>query len=441
MSEFTLRKSYKQQVNKFKPSLFVEWGMMITLLYLMVIIYISGYVKFPDTVLGSVSISNNIQIISLRAKSSGEIRSILIENHQNVSQDQEILILESNADKNDVNRLSILVNELIDNFSLNGNTPSTPFVFPSFNVGEMQVAYLRAQELHQELVKYSLQNPNQEQISDLRLQLGKQISYLRQIKISRTILLQQRRLGKIEHSRDSVLFASKAISRKDFELSTAKNILSPDANISDFDAKITLTDLTILRIEHDIERFTKSAAIEQSTLQFQLRQCLFKLQSEIDAWSNIYVVKSPVDGKVSFSNYCSEHQNVNIGESIVSIIPRKYDDESVRIQYPVAQSGKVKIGQSVNIKLENYPSAEYGILKATISAISSTPFSSNTSGSEKSSGMFIADAKLSKGLTTTYGIQIPPNTVLSGTGEILTDEVSLLRRFLNPIRAFIDEYF
>ena len=40
---------------------------------------------------------------------------------------------------------------------------------------------------------------------------------------------------------------------------------------------------------------------------------------------------------------------------------------------PVARSGKVKAGQKVNIRLQNFPENEYGILRGTVKNISLTP--------------------------------------------------------------------
>ena len=53
--------------------------------------------------------------------------------------------------------------------------------------------------------------------------------------------------------------------------------------------------------------------------------------------------------------------------------------------------------------------------------------------------MYSADVILEGGLITSYGEKLPRVQQLMGNAEILTDDLSLLMRFFNPLRAIFKE--
>ena len=88
-----------------------------------------------------------------------------------------------------------------------------------------------------------------------------------------------------------------------------------------------------------------------------------------------------------------------------------------RIQFPVQNSGKVEVGQRINIKLHNYPHREFGMLVGHLSRVSAVL---------NEELLYSADLTLYRGLVTSYGINLPAGQHLIGDAEILTDDLSLL---------------
>ncbi len=84
----------------------------------------------------------------------------------------------------------------------------------------------------------------------------------------------------------------------------------------------------------------------------------------------------------------------------------------------------VKKGQQVNIRFENYPYLEYGMVKGIISNVSMVPEDEH----------YTVEVDLPEGLTTYYGIEIGFNQNMKGDAEILTDKMRLLQRIFNPMR-------
>jgi hypothetical protein len=94
----------------------------------------------------------------------------------------------------------------------------------------------------------------------------------------------------------------------------------------------------------------------------------------------------------------------------------------VIVKLPAVTTGKVKIGQKVNIKIDNYSSQKYGILTGYIENISLLHSTNN----------YKVEIALPKGLTTNYNKTLPFSDQLKGVAEIITEDKSLFERFLQP---------
>jgi hypothetical protein len=69
------------------------------------------------------------------------------------------------------------------------------------------------------------------------------------------------------------------------------------------------------------------------------------LISKIGVWEEIYVLKSPMNGKVSFFEYRNNKQYVEEGKIVMTILPSEINKLIGQMKIPSSNSGKVKIGQ------------------------------------------------------------------------------------------------
>ncbi len=84
-------------------------------------------------------------------------------------------------------------------------------------------------------------------------------------------------------------------------------------------------------------------------------------------------------------------------------------------------SGKIKFGQKVNIRLANYPDREFGIVAGIIKAIALTP---------DKDGTILVDISLPNGLKTSYKKQIIFQQEMTGNAYIITQNLRLIERFI-----------
>lgn len=96
---------------------------------------------------------------------------------------------------------------------------------------------------------------------------------------------------------------------------------------------------------------------------------------------------------------------------------------------PVQGSGKVKAGQEVNIRLNNYPDQEFGYVKGRVYSVSPVPTEQD---------MYVVDIRLPDGMRTNYGKDLPLTREMKGIAEIVTEDMRLLERMMSPLRKLKD---
>jgi hypothetical protein len=79
----------------------------------------------------------------------------------------------------------------------------------------------------------------------------------------------------------------------------------------------------------------------------------------------------------------------------------------------------------VNIRLQNYPDREFGVLKGKIKSISPVP---------DKEGDFLVDVILPYGLATSYHKKIVFQQEMVGRADVITEDLTLLERLLYQFR-------
>jgi len=92
------------------------------------------------------------------------------------------------------------------------------------------------------------------------------------------------------------------------------------------------------------------------------------------------------------------------------------------VQLKMNVSGKVQVGQRVNLKFSNYPYMEYGVVKGVVGKISSVP----------NGDTYALEVNLPGQMVSTFGKKFEFQQELKGTAEIITEDRRLLNRILHP---------
>lgn len=161
------------------------------------------------------------------------------------------------------------------------------------------------------------------------------------------------------------------------------------------------------------------------TLLKKTLQNFHKLKASIKKWEFSYVLSSEIKGTVSFLKYWNKNQTVQQGDLVFSIIPSKDSPYLAKVLAPTRNSGKIETGQRVQISLDNYPQTEFGFLEGSVEKISEFP---------NEDGFYILDIELPEKLITSYGKRLEFKQEMSGSANIITQELRLIERFFYRLK-------
>jgi multidrug resistance efflux pump len=415
-------KIYSEEVRdvlSLPPKAILRWGNTILFGFIMILLLISWFIKYPDVITTQIVITTNIPPEKLVAKVSGKIEAILVKDRMLISKNTPLAVIENSANYAAV----FLLKSIVDTIDIDKN--KFPFEkLKSAQLGEIESFFAVfqkesiADDLNAKLQPYQVEGTAQ---SYEAIQLKERLSLLESQKsINQNELV----LQKSDLDRYETLYKKGIIATQEMEkqrliyLQSQKNF------------KVVLSTISSLKSSlNELNKSSKTTQINESKENINLArnviQAFYQLKKAIKDWELNYVLRSSIDGKVSFLQLWAENQTVNAGDNVFAIIPTNESGYIGKVKAPAQNSGKIKIGQTVNIRLANYPDREFGIIKGTIKAISLTP---------DKDGNLLINVSLPNSLETSYKKQILFQQEMSGTADIVTEDLRLIERLLYQFR-------
>ncbi|MGL2995080.1 HlyD family secretion protein [Flavobacterium sp. TSSA_36] len=402
------------------PKAILRWGNTILFGFIMILLLISWFIKYPDIITTQIVITTNIPPEKLVAKVPGKIEAILVKDKATILKNTPLAVIENSANYKDV----FLLKSIVDTIDID----KSKFPFEKFNSAqlvEIESVFALfqkesiADELNTKLQPYQVEGSAQNYEA---IQLKERLSLLESQKsINQNELV----LLKSDLDRYEKLYAKGIIASQEMEkqrlayLQSQKNYKSFLSTISQLKSSL-----------NELNRNSKTTQINESTATINLErnvvQAFFSVKKAIKDWELNYVLRSSINGKVSFLQLWAENQTVNTGDNVFAIIPKNENGYIGKLRAPAQNSGKIKMGQTVNIRLANYPDREFGMIKGSIKAISLTP---------DKEGNLLINVSLPQGLETSYKKQINFQQEMSGTADIITEDLRLIERLLYQFRA------
>jgi HlyD family secretion protein len=411
-----LRSDEVQEILTKIPHWLIRWGSMIIVGVLIILILISYFVKYPDIISGNIILTTPTPPEKIIAKTTGKIEAILVNDKDFVVSKTPLAILENSANFKDV----FLLKSVIDTISLDKyEFPFSKFINSEFGDIETSFAIFQKEytsnQLNKKLqpfeVETNAQNFEGSQLKE-RLQILISQKSINELELE----LQKKDLQRYEKLFEKGIIATQEIDKQKLIYFQAeknyKNLLSSISQI-----KSTLNELNRNHKTTIINQNTTSINMERSVL-----QSFYQLKNTIKEWELNNVFYSSISGTVSFLQIWSENQTINNGENMFSIIPTSSDKYIGKLKVSSTNSGKLELGQLVNIRLSNYPHNEFGILEGYICNIALIP---------DKEGLIFIDVKLKNGLSTSYNKKISFKQEMGGSGEVITNDVRLINRFLH----------
>lgn len=419
-----LRSEEVQEILGRPPRWIVRVGISIIFVVVAGLFVGSYFLKYPDILPAPITVTTENLPAGVMAMTTGKIDTIAVAEKQTVKDGELLAIVRNPARYEDVMMVKRMLDES-DRCAVETHGRA------SLQLGDLQSSFTAFDNALTDYRHFVETDYHNRKIAVIRKQIAAQKNLLQknvnQLNISRKQLATAQKLFEI----DSTLYSNAALSLVDYQ-SARNSLLQQLSSLESSKMSVDNQQMSILQSEQSIFDLEQQRIDEEQQLTSALTSAKEQLAAQIRQWEQTYLLVAPCDGKVTFTKYWQKNQNVNAGEVLVTVVPDGNTQVVGKILLPQQGAGKVKVGQTVNVKLDNFPYLEYGMVKVCIRNISMVPVQV-----DENTKAYMLEVEFPENLVTTYGKELTFSQEMIGTAEIITEDLRLLDKFINPIRAVI----
>ena len=414
LSKYTpeLRSVIERPQSKVGRTIYIFLLSLITL-----VVLLSFVIESPDMIIAEAKVSSIKPPVILKAKTIGQIHIVVDSVPAFVQEGQYIAVIGNAANYLEVQSLKHSLN------NLQPNDYNRCFEHNYMNLGELSSSYSSFKNSvtkHKQIINKENEYFRKIELYSQRLQYD--LKELAAIKSSYKNSLSQFEIKKKQHKTDSILFIKNAITENQYEesclnyLNSQRYLLSSQTEIL---IKARSIDENKLQIKNLKQEY--SDELEKSTIEIE---SLYKnLLTQIKIWEDNYVLKAEHKCIVELASIINEGDFVEIGEPVFNCVFPNNRPYAVAI-LPSEMSGKVKVGQDVNLKLDSFPYSEFGLIKGKVDRISLN-FIGNRG--------YLLYISLPNGLISTTGNSLFFAETVYAKAEIITEKRKLITKIYHKI--------
>ena len=370
-NKIELRSEEFQEVLGSVPSWILRWGITLLAVVVGTLLIGSAIIKYPDVIPARIVLTGINPPTTIIAHSFGKINELYVKDNQEVKAGEYLAVIDNSARTKDI----LFLKNYLDTLPLN---PSKGTLLhygyqksPLRNLGvcSLQQLYTSFTTTLFDYLEYKRLLYYPQKIGMMKERIIQYEAQYRNLLRQQKISDEQYVLAGKQFQRDSLLHQKGFIAHEEYEKSQSAYLQSAMSQ-ENMQSSVNNMQIQIAQLKESLLDTGEQDIEKSNSLQTQLQSLVSQLKTEIQAWELSYVLQSPVDGKITFNGYWTTNQNVNIGEEVFTVIPTNGTSEIIgKALLPIARSGKVKAGQKVNIRLENFPDNEFGILRGVVKNI------------------------------------------------------------------------
>jgi len=301
-----------------------------------------------------------------------------------------------------------------------------PLITENHVFGAMQTNF---NELQKNLKNYDEQiknTYNTSKISNLKKK-KQQYQILIAISIKQLALIKQKLINaEDKYLANTNLYKKGVISKMDFyNEETAFRQKQMDVE----NAKRTTTDqqITLLNLAQELSDLEFQYYENERILANNIQANLLEIENGIENWQQNFSFVAPVSGKLVWLEKIHQNQFIEVGKSLFAITTN--NEKFIALAtIPATGFGKIQTGQKARIKLNNYPTYEFGHLEGIVSKLTEIP-NENT---------YQVEITLKNGMTSSYNKLLAFTPEMTGTAEIVTDDLRVIQRIFNQFNKLFD---
>lgn len=424
-----IRSSEVQEILGGIPSRIVRFGMYLFLFVFVVLIAGSFVVEYPEVIQAKkIIVTTENPPADIIARATGKIEELLVDDKEKVHTGQAVALIQSSAEYPDIRKLNVLIDSVQLAFDSLGLVVR-PVFEKNLQLGAIQESYAQFLKKYNDLLVFVEQNYYSQTDASLKQQRAMADILYSRLEQQKNSVNKEYEIRQRNFERQKDLKNQEVISPTDLERVEAE-MLSKRGELEGLLTQLAERSIEMSELDQKIIDNEKMFSDQKNRIKSELEEAFDILKSEINNWEFTYLMRSPIEGTITFNKFWSVNQNMTLGDRAFTIVPENVGEPVGKVELPVRGSGKVKNGQIVNIKFDNYPFVEYGLVRGKVSNVSLVPGEDN---------FYMVKVVFPGGLVTNYGIPLELQNRLTGQAEIITEDLKLIQRIFNPLKALWKE--
>ncbi len=418
-----IRSGEVQEILGGVPSWIVRYGTFMFVAVIFMIIAFSFVFNYPDILRSNIVVTTQNPPATIVARTTGKIEKLFVTDNQKVTMGQMIGLIENPASYNDILKLKAVIDSVQPDFDTLNFIPAVRFS-KNLQLGTIQENYSQFLTKLDELQVFTRQDYYRKKNESLQEQVKMARILFDRMWEQKNAVEKEYGLKKRNYERQQRLIAGEFISAIDLEKAESE-MLGKESELNRMRSDLAQKQIDLRELEQEMIENNKTFQDLKNRYQSELLETFNNLKSEISNWELTYLMRSPMEGVVSFNKFWSINQNVTEGDNVFTVVPDNMGTLVGKIELPVRGSGKVRPDLNVNVKFDNYPYMEYGLVRGRVTNVSLVP----------EDNFYMVEIDFPDGLVTNYGNDLTMQNQLVGKAEIITEDLKLIQRVFNPLKA------
>lgn len=423
--EIEIRSDEVQEILSHVPNWMIRWGISLIFGIIALFLFLAWLIKYPDVIKGTTTLTTAEPPIKLVSKSAGEIELLQYKENAVIEQGQVIATIRSTLSDSAREFLTLELAEIRQAYQNNSleKLTLTPTLLVFGDVQSNVSLLTTALKNYHYLINEDNTGFN---ISNTSKQISNQKALLQLI--TKQLNSSYKLLNNAENKfkSDKTLFEKGVISQAEF-FERERTYETAINEINNLEKSKVSTAISITDLEKQLNDLKFTFEQKRKALLLEIETQLSTIENSLQAWTRTYQLTAPINGKLSYLQTINKNQYIESGKELFAIIP---SDQSYIAQLKIPKSGygKVKAGQKVMLKIDNFPAHEYGQLVGKVESVSLIANEEN----------YLVKVELTNGLLTTYNKELNYTPEMSGTAEIITEDLRITDRIFNQFRKIFD---
>jgi multidrug resistance efflux pump len=408
-----------QEILGTPPGWILRFGTLIFFIVIVVLIWLSYWIQYPDIVSSEIIVSFNDPPTKLISPKSGYLNKLHAVHNQKIKKGQLLISYTSEANYKDV--LSLYEKLLQVKQTEESSILSLSFT-ENYSIGELQkylFQFLDKQKQYNLRVKGIAEVTSKRDKQKQIISLENGIAYSTNL---RDNLIVQIDNTQIQIKNEEAMVKMDKLSQSELN-KTRDKLTVLTSNLNATEAEIKDKQFSISNLKSELVNLSFSNEKGREVALLEMNAAFVQFKSNVSQWISLNLIISPSEGTVQVTNkFLKSGQYVNKDEPLLIIIPPQSNKMKGIMNVPFNESGSIKRNQVVLVKLNSYPSAKYGIIQGKVASSSSIALEDNEKLVSPVTVYF------ENGLVTTTGYKVSTKKELSGTARIITQNKRFIQR-------------